>query len=267
MRKDISHKIAVVTSFNNKLFDKYAKRTIATYSWPFPLYIYSEYFDGGRLLEMESLGSKTVKVRNIFELDPECKDFVARNSYRKVPISKSGFEDYLYDGVRFCYKPFSVAHFILNDCDYDIVIWIDADVVWSRKKMTEEFVFNSLTGDDIMLSYFGRNFMHSECGFLVFNLKHPRIDDYLVKMRNMYITDEIYKIKEQHDSYVWDYVRVDFEQEYAVKNKNLSGDYEGDIHPMAYSFMNVYFDHLKGNNKHRLHHPTWLKNKGVEFLQ
>ena len=60
MRKDISHKIAVVTSFNNKLFDKYAKRTIATYSWPFPLYIYSEDFDGGRLLEMESLGSKTV---------------------------------------------------------------------------------------------------------------------------------------------------------------------------------------------------------------
>ena len=90
---------------NNKLFDDYAKRTIATYSWPFPLYIYSEDFDGSRLIEMESLTPKTIKVRNIFELDLECRKFVDRNSYRDV-------DNYIYDGVRFCYKPFSLSHFI-----------------------------------------------------------------------------------------------------------------------------------------------------------
>tara|TARA_Y100001938_G_scaffold84862_1_gene116512 strand:- start:2118 stop:2903 length:786 start_codon:yes stop_codon:yes gene_type:complete len=261
MRKDISHRIAVVTSFNNKLFDEYAKRTIATYSWPFPLYIYSEDFDGSRLMEMESLTSKTIKVRNIFELDPECRKFVDRNSYRNV-------DNYIYDGVRFCYKPLSLSHFILNECKYDIVIWCDADFVWTRKKITEEFVFNSLTGEDIMISYFGRNFMHSECGFLVFNLSNNITTNYLVEMRNMYVSDEIYNIEEQHDSFVWDYVRLGFEGEYGVKNKNLSSEHDmSQGHPMASSFLNVYFDHLKGDNKHRNHHPTWLQNKGVDFLQ
>ena len=87
---------------------------------------------------MESLSTKTIKVRNIFELDPECRKFVNRNSYRKV-------DNYIYDGVRFCYKPFSLSHFILNDCKYGIVIWCDADLIWSNKKITESFVFDSLT--------------------------------------------------------------------------------------------------------------------------
>ena len=96
----LTDKIAVVTSFNNKLFDKYAKRTIATYSWPFPLYIYSEDFDGSCLMEMESLTPKTIKVRNIFELDPECKKFVDRNSYRDVDDYRYDFEfiSFIYDG-------------------------------------------------------------------------------------------------------------------------------------------------------------------------
>ena len=34
--------IALITSYNNRIFEKYAKRTFSTYSWPFPLYAYSE---------------------------------------------------------------------------------------------------------------------------------------------------------------------------------------------------------------------------------
>ena len=257
MRKDI----AVVTSFNNKLFDDYAKRTIATYSWSFPLYIYSEDFYCSRLMDMESLTPKTIEVRNIFELDPECEKFVVRNSYRKV-------DNYIYDGVRFCYKPFSLSHFILNKCKYDIVIWCDADFVWSRKKMTEEFVFNSLTNNDIMISYFGRNFMHSECGFLVFNLSDVRTIGYLVDVWNMYVSETIYNLDGFTDCHAFDYVREKYEKEYGVKNLNLSSEYDmSQLDPMASSFLNVYFDHLKGDNKHRNHHPTWLQNKGVDFLQ
>ena len=31
------------------------------------------------------------------------------------------------------------------------------------------------------------------------------------RMKHMYDTDGIYNLKEQHDSYVWDYVRKEFE--------------------------------------------------------
>ena len=56
------NKIAVITSFNTKLYEEYAKRTIATYSWPFPLYVYSEDFDGSRLMEMDNYDTKTIKI-------------------------------------------------------------------------------------------------------------------------------------------------------------------------------------------------------------
>ena len=142
MRKDISHKIAVVTSFNNKLFDKYAKRTIATYSWPFPLYVYSEDF-------VQEENDKIKEVRNIFELDPECKKFVDRNSYRPVVDIEHKREihqhkAFLYDGVRFCYKCFALSHFILNDCKYKTVIWADADIVYTSKILTKEFIYENL---------------------------------------------------------------------------------------------------------------------------
>ena len=156
----------------------------------------------------------------------------------------------------------------MNDPKYEIVIWADDDIVYSKKKITEEFVYEKLTDENVMVSYYGRDFVHSECGFLVFNLKHPKTADYLVEMRDMYVSDEIYNIKEQHDSFVWDYIRIKFEEEYGVINKNLSSEYDmKQIDPMASSFMNVYFDHLKGNNKQIKHHPKWVKYIGMNFLR
>ena len=35
-------KIAVVTTFNQKLYDYYAHRFMKTYNWPFDLYVYHE---------------------------------------------------------------------------------------------------------------------------------------------------------------------------------------------------------------------------------
>ena len=42
--------------------------------------------------------------------------------------------------------------------------------------------------------------------FLYFNLRHPDTQAYASRMKHMYDTDGIYNLKEQHDSYVWDYV-------------------------------------------------------------
>ena len=35
-------KIALVTTFNEKLYNYYAHRFMSTYNWPFPLYVYHE---------------------------------------------------------------------------------------------------------------------------------------------------------------------------------------------------------------------------------
>ena len=64
-----------------------------------------------------------------------------------------------------------------------------------------------------MMSYLGRgNNTYSECGFLYFNLKHLKIKEYAIEIKHMYDNDLIYNEKEQHDSYIWDLIRVKFEK-------------------------------------------------------
>ena len=136
-----------------------------------------------------------------------------------------------------------------------------------RDRINSEFVGNMLCGDDEMMAYFGRDkdvVHYSECGFLVFNMKHPKTLDYLTEMRRLYVSDEIYGLQEQHDSWIWDHARKKFEGEYNVSTRNLSSNSDRrQNHPMASSFMNVYFDHLKGDRKNISHSPEWLKSRGI----
>ena len=79
------------------------------------------------------------------------------------------------------------------------------------KKIDEDWIKKHIHRDDCMMTYLGRGNHYSECGFLYFNLKHKDTIAYANRMKSLYDTDGIYNLKEQHDSYVWDYVRKEFE--------------------------------------------------------
>ena len=55
--------IAVVTTFNNKLYKKYAYRFMETYNWDFDLHVYSENAIPGSYIDLYSV--------------PGCKEFAA----------------------------------------------------------------------------------------------------------------------------------------------------------------------------------------------
>ena len=63
---------------------------------------------------------------------------------------------------------------------------------------------------------------------------------------NICIMTTIYNLKEQHDSYVWDYVRK-YEQK-GVINKNNLGDGKGG-HVQARSILGPVYDHIKGTKR------------------
>ena len=65
-------------------------------------------------------------------------------------------------------------------------------------------------------------------------------------MKSLYDTDGIYNLKEQHDSYVWDYVRKEFENR-GTKNFNIGDGKPG--HVQARSILGVVYDHTKGPRK------------------
>ena len=175
-------KIAVVTTFNNKLYKKYAYRFMETYNWDFDLHVYSENAIPGSYIDLYSV--------------PGCKEFVERNAERSA---KDAQVSYKFDSVRFSYKIYAYTDFILNKAkDYDGVICIDADSVF-YKPIGSKWIKEHIHRDDCMMGYLGRAGYYSECGFLYFNMNHKDTLDYAAEMKKMYDTDSLYKEKEYHE--------------------------------------------------------------------
>jgi len=211
--------IKVITTYNNKLYKEYAYRFKQTYNWKFDLIVYNEDED-------------------LFDKIPDCKSFIERNKNRPV-------KDFWVDGVRFSYKVYSYIHAILNTkCDG--LICIDADSVF-YKPINSDWIEKYIHREDCMMTYLGRGDQYSECGFLYFNMKHPKVKTYARYMRYLYNNDLIYNLKQQHDSWVWDYARTNLEKKYKVKNHNIGDDKRG--HVQARSCLGQVYDHTKGNRK------------------
>ena len=219
-------KIKTVTTWNNKLYEEYAHRFKETYNWPFPLKVYNE----------DECMMKAI---------PDLKEFVERNKHRQ-PYSdyKVKGKDFLTDGVRFSYKVYAYTHAMMTE-NVDGLISIDADSVF-YKMIDEEWIQKHIHRDDCMMTYLGRGNNYSECGFLYFNLNHADTLAYANRMKSLYDTDGIYNLKEQHDSYVWDYVRKEFENR-GTRNHNIGDGKPG--HVQARSILGVVYDHTKGNRK------------------
>ena len=232
-------KIKVVTTFNNLLYQKYANKFVNSYNWPFDLVIYNEDVD-------------------FFNKVPECKEFVERNKH--IEIKDKYGQGFRKDGVRFCYKVFAFTDAILNETEADGLICMDADAVF-YKAIDEQFILENLHKDDCMMSYFGRQGLYSECGFLYFNMRHEYTKMYAAEMKRMYTSNDIYKEKEQQDCWIWDLVRTKFENKYGIKNINLTPNGRGGEHVQATSCLSCYYDHLKGQE-----YKAWgksLENKSV----
>ena len=176
---------------------------------------------------------------------PDLKEFVERNKDRQ-PYSdyKVKGKEFLTDGVRFSYKVYAYTHALMTE-NVDGLICIDADSVF-YKKIDEEWVKKHIHRDECMMTYLGRGSNYSECGFLYFNLNHADTLAYANRMKSLYDTDGIYNLKEQHDSYVWDYVRKEFENR-GTRNHNIGDGKPG--HVQARSILGVVYDHTKGNRK------------------
>ena len=217
-------KVLVITSFNKKLYDEYAHRFVNTYNWPFDLKIYTE-------LKFKIDNEKF----EIIELEQDSKNFVERNKNKSV-------KDFWVDGVRFSYKVYSVIQAALKK-EYDILIWVDADSVF-YKPLTLEFIKQNLFKENCMMTYLGRGEHYSECGFLLWNLKHKDTQDYFNEMKSMYNNDLIYNEREQHDSYIWDLVRKKFERERNTMNIDIGDKISG--HVQARSILGSLYDHTKG---------------------
>tara|TARA_B100001093_G_scaffold460950_1_gene475090 strand:- start:97 stop:834 length:738 start_codon:yes stop_codon:yes gene_type:complete len=236
-------KIALVTTFNKRLYEYYAHRFVESYNWPFDLYVYHEGWHPPK---------EGIFFRDINKYNPELQEFIDRNSTKNVDSQyekhKEATRDYKMDAIRFAYKIFAKTHLML-DCDYDYVFWADADIVF-KKTISERDVIRKFLPEGNAISFIDRPSYYSECGFVGYNLKEPITKSFIYNLRKYYTDDLLFNEREWHDSYVWDCVRrKQFKKYPGVKTHNLAPTINKVGNPWPDTYMAEYCDHFKGKKR------------------
>lgn len=196
--------IAVITSFPTNCWEVYARQMLTSFTqyWPkeIPLLIAIDddlLKDDVDLLMRENDAC-------VIGWDKEHVDFVERNKGKDDP------QDYRKQAVKFCHKVFAIKHAldaVNRQKEVEVapryLIWMDADVI-TTKHVSIEDIQKCLPNEGEPLAYLGRkDWDHSECGWLGFDLENGG-DTIIHDVYQRYITDEIFKESQWHDSYIWD---------------------------------------------------------------
>ena len=248
--------LVFVSSMNIKLYEEYGKRFIYEFidkaSEDINLIIMFEGISPNEILNLKknlvvkSLDNeKHNKFIKFFGHLHEARGlrvkFFEENGVKKINV----LSNYKYDAIRFSFKPFSILQvlkYVPKASDY--LIWTDADLR-CKKNFNADSIIKFLPEKDELMSYLGREKNYSECGFLGFNLLHTEFKNFINRMTDIYSTGEIFSLNEWHDSWVWDYVRKEFEDR-KIKFRNISNKGFSHYHPFINSGLEEYFDHLKG---------------------
>ena len=193
--------------------------------------------------------------------DPVANGQIAKDT--KVPFQDNAFK---WDAVRFSHKVFAV----INACqtvDTDWVIWLDADTK-TFAPVPDDFL-PSICDPSAMACYLGRREKyHSECGWVAYNRKHPDLRSFMDRWRDLYMTGDLFRLREYHDSFVFDVLRKDFVVTRGTQFRNISPELpgKGPGHPFIASALGRYMDHMKGAKRKALGHSLpddYDRNQGL----
>ena len=266
-------KYAVITTFHQPGLTQYAQTMIDTFEqyWPdtVDLYCYAE--------DCRPIATKPNV--HILDLHQQCPDLVQfKKKYQDVPwangmeMKETGlpFKDnnFKWDAVRFSNKVFTVIDAIKN-INADWIIWLDADSK-THSSVSLEFLQRVCPGS-YFVSYLGRRpKYHSECGWVAYNTRHRDAQQFSIDWRDLYMSGELFNLKEYHDSYVFDVLRKQY-LEKGTQFYNLSPDLpgKGPGHPFIASELGTVMDHMKGDRRKELGHslPDDVVNKNQGLNQ
>lgn len=212
---------AVCTTFPNDSWNVYSKRMLESFmaNWPEEVPIMVRLDDAKLSAEVNKILRPADGLVSGWEKDHA--DFVARNKGKDDP------QDYRKQAVRFCHKVFAIRAALdaVNRAKADkaidvprYLIWLDADVLTTRKVMAEDLL-KCMPKDGDAVSYMGRkDWDHSECGWLAFDLENG--GNFIIEeMIARYIKDEVFKHDQWHDSWIFDsIIKMDEFRERGVTN-------------------------------------------------
>jgi hypothetical protein len=227
-----------VTTFPDKAWPVYAQDCIQGLIRHLPL--------ESRLcaaLDSEELAAEIRKLLRASDLletgwQSDHQAFVQRNNGRDHPA------EYRLQATRFCHKIFVLNHFFnlaqKAAAVPEYLVWWDADAMLTRN-ITDEDLATVLPRENEACSYLGRkDWDHSECGFMGFNMKHKGAGEMIRFMHHYYDQDLIFGLPQWHDSFLFDIARSEY------KCRNLSEGVPGN-NVWAATALAAFSEHWKGD--------------------
>ena len=231
------NQVTIVTTFSDKGYEDYGKNFLEScknyLDSSVNLLVYKDnvaipYQENLEVLLLES---------NI----PDLTRFKERNSFRNETDIK-----FQYQSVRFSHKVYALYHAAAT-VKTKYLIWLDSDTELYSRVNANYFI--KFLPSNTFVGYLGRGGeAFSECGFMIYDLENSYAKDFFQKFKWYYDSDELYKLKEWDDSYIFDVVRKEFESTGKVKTINLSSTFNKHHFNAT---LDGYIMHLKGDRKEK----------------
>jgi len=242
--------LTFVTSINKKYWDEGSRTNIASWLKFFPKDCQILIFEENRI--PDKFNDPRLKWLDLNKECPELLTFAERykdNPHYNGEKTKKLREKFRWNAIKFAHKTFPLfrAKEIVGKGQ---LIWLDADVLAIRP-LTPVFV-GKMCPPSKAVSYLGRPSTWSECGFVYYNLNIQEGHDFLDMFKEYYTVDGMLDdLRETHDSFVFDQVRVNFPQEKQNMLLDINAHSQTNKHPFHESLLRECLTHHKGSNKTR----------------
>lgn len=233
-------KYNVLTSFNEEYWNEIGKITISKLD--------ENWLDSSNIFlynQLDALPSNSFKPRtNWIELYSTCPELPKFVKKWKDEPKANGQKNYRTNAVKFVHKTFAIWDQAKLQKD-GWLIWLDVDAL-VYKKIDETFL-KKVCPDQYMISYMGRPGKFSECGWIGFNMSHPKTLDFILEWEDLYLSGKFLELKETHDSFTFDYIRLNWNNPDLFFNINSAAT--TNKNPFSQSLIGTNIVHAKGSDK------------------
>lgn len=175
-------------------------------------------------------------------------EFKARWQHsRKATGHRPTRYDFRHDAVKFSHKVGALTDAGLSQDD-GVLIWLDADT-FTHSDVTHDWLAK-LFPEPSYVAWLDRDNCYPECGFIMMRCWHRSHQTVMEAYRDIYVSDDVFDLKETHDSFVFQHLIDGFAKSGVIeKPVSLSGDARGWSHPFIAGPLGACLDHAKGDRK------------------
>lgn len=254
-------RIRVVTTCNLEGWTGHGRNMVETFVQMWPAAVTLEVYAEGFQVDV---GAPNVIVRALPAWHTEWKarhaenpDAHGLNKQRFGPTDRRKGARYSYrrDCVRFSHKVAAITDAALNvTASPDMPSWLimcDADVI-THAPVTFEWLASLVTDPAFYMAWLDRSGWYPECGFVVFNEAHRAHAAFMARFRDLYFSDQVFRLQETHDSFVLQELvkrsvaRREFPAPFSLSGGPVA---RRSSHPFVYSRLAERLDHAKGKFK------------------